>query len=68
MAAFAVLEGPDGCDVMRRAWVEGVSIDTLLHRGSRGPLSLEDVRRDLPWRARLRLAHFLLRMGRSLLR
>ena len=24
--------------------------------------------RDLPWRARLRLAHFLLRMGRSLMR
>ena len=48
MAAFAVLEGVDGCDVMRRAWVERVSIDTLLRRGSRGPLSLEDVRRDLP--------------------
>jgi hypothetical protein len=24
--------------------------------------------RDLPWRARIRLAHFLMRMGRSLLR
>jgi predicted acylesterase/phospholipase RssA len=48
MAAFAVLEGIDGRDIMRRAWVERVSIDTLLRRGSRGPLSLEDVRRGLP--------------------
>jgi predicted acylesterase/phospholipase RssA len=48
MAAFAVLEGIDGRDIMRRAWVERVSIDTLLRKGSRGPLSLEDVRRGLP--------------------
>jgi predicted acylesterase/phospholipase RssA len=48
MAAFAVLEGIDGRDIMRRAWVERVSIDTLLRTGSRGPLSLEDVRRGLP--------------------
>jgi predicted acylesterase/phospholipase RssA len=48
MTAFAVLEGVDGSDVMHRAWVERVSIDTLLRRGSRGPLSLEDVRHELP--------------------
>ena len=48
LAAHAVLEGLDGPAVMRSAWVDSVSIDTLLRRGSRGPLSLEDVRRDLP--------------------
>jgi predicted acylesterase/phospholipase RssA len=48
MAAHSVLEGTDGCQVMWDAWVEEVSIDTLLRRGSRGPLSLEDVRRRLP--------------------
>jgi hypothetical protein len=48
MAAHSVLEGTDGCDVMFEAWVEGVSIDTLLRRGSRGPLSLEGVRARLP--------------------
>ena len=48
MAAHSVLEGTDGCEVMVEAWVEGVSIDTLLRRGSRGPLSLEGVREGLP--------------------
>ena len=48
MAAHSALEGLDGAAVMRSAWVDRVSIDTLLRRGSRGPLSLEDVRRDLP--------------------
>ena len=48
MTAFAALEGVDGCEVMQEAWVERVSLDTLLRRGSRGPLSLEDVRRELP--------------------
>jgi Patatin-like phospholipase len=48
MAAHSVLEGTDGCEVMFEAWVEGVSIDTLLRRGSRGPLSLEGVRARLP--------------------
>jgi predicted acylesterase/phospholipase RssA len=48
MAAFAVLDGADGCRMMHEAWVERVSIDTLLRRGSRGPLSLEGVRRRLP--------------------
>jgi predicted acylesterase/phospholipase RssA len=48
MVAFALLEGVDGSDVMHEAWVERVSIDTLLRRGSRGALSLEDVRRELP--------------------
>ena len=48
MAAHSVLEGTDGCEVMFEAWVEGVSIDTLLRRGSRGPLSLEGVREGLP--------------------
>jgi predicted acylesterase/phospholipase RssA len=48
MTAFAVLEGVDGPDVMHRAWVERVSIDMMLRRGSRGPLSLEGVRREMP--------------------
>lgn len=48
MTAHAVLEGLDGAAVMRAAWVDQVSLDTLLRRGSRGPLSLEDVRLDLP--------------------
>jgi hypothetical protein len=48
MAAHSVLEGTDGCEVMFAAWVERVSIDTLLRRGSRGPLSLEGVREGLP--------------------
>lgn len=48
MAAHSVLEGLDGASVMRSAWVDRVSIDTLLRRGSRGRLSLEEVRRDLP--------------------
>jgi predicted acylesterase/phospholipase RssA len=48
MAAHAVLEGLDGADVMRSAWVDRVSIDKLLRRGSRGPLSLEEVRKELP--------------------
>jgi hypothetical protein len=48
MAAHSVLEGTDGCEVMFEAWVEGVSIDTLLRRRSRGPLSLEGVRARLP--------------------
>jgi predicted acylesterase/phospholipase RssA len=47
MAAHSVLEGTDGCEVMFEAWVERVSIDTLLRRGSRGPLSLEGVRAGL---------------------
>jgi Patatin-like phospholipase len=48
MTAYAALEGVDGCDVLHEAWVEGVSIDTLLRRGARGPLSLEVVREGLP--------------------
>ena len=48
MAAHSALEGLDGAAVMRSAWVDRVSIDTLLRRGSRGPLSLENVRRELP--------------------
>jgi Patatin-like phospholipase len=48
MAAHSVLEGTDGCEVMFEAWVERVSVDTLLRRGSRGPLSLEGVRERLP--------------------
>jgi predicted acylesterase/phospholipase RssA len=48
MTAYAVLEGVDGCEVLREAWVERVSLDTLLRRDSRGPLSLEDVRRRVP--------------------
>jgi len=48
MAAHSVLEGLDAAAVMRSAWVERVSLDTLLRGGSRGPLSLEKVRQDLP--------------------
>jgi predicted acylesterase/phospholipase RssA len=48
MAAYSLLEGVSGCGVLHQAWVERVSIDTLLRRGSRGPLSLEDVRTELP--------------------
>jgi predicted acylesterase/phospholipase RssA len=48
MAAYSLLEGVSGCDVLHEAWVERVSIDTLLRRGSRGPLSLEGVRTELP--------------------
>jgi predicted acylesterase/phospholipase RssA len=48
MAAYSLLEGVSGCDVLHEAWVERVSIDTLLRRGSRGPLSLEGVREELP--------------------
>jgi predicted acylesterase/phospholipase RssA len=48
MAAYSLLEGVSGCDVLHEAWVERVSIDTLLRRGSRGPLSLEGVRAELP--------------------
>ena len=48
IAAYALLEGVSGCDVLHQAWVERVSIDTLLRRGSRGPLSLEGVRTELP--------------------
>jgi predicted acylesterase/phospholipase RssA len=48
MAAYSLLEGVSGCDVLHDAWVERVSIDTLLRRGSRGPLSLEGVRDELP--------------------
>jgi len=48
MTAHSVLEGLDGPALMRSAWVDRVSVDTLLRRGSRGPLSLEDVRRELP--------------------
>ena len=48
IAAYSRLEGVSGCDVLHQAWVERVSIDTLLRRGSRGPLSLEGVRAELP--------------------
>jgi predicted acylesterase/phospholipase RssA len=48
MAAYSLLEGVSGCAVLHEAWVERVSIDTLLRRGSRGPLSLEGVRAELP--------------------
>jgi predicted acylesterase/phospholipase RssA len=48
MAAYSLLEGASGCDVLHEAWVERVSIDTLLRRGSRGPASLEGVRAELP--------------------
>jgi predicted acylesterase/phospholipase RssA len=48
MAAYSLLEGVSGCDVLHEAWIERVSIDTLLRRGSRGPLSLEGVRAELP--------------------
>jgi predicted acylesterase/phospholipase RssA len=48
MAAYSLLEGVSGCDVLHEAWVERVSIDTLLRRRSRGPLSLEGVRAELP--------------------
>jgi hypothetical protein len=48
MTAYAVLEGVDGCDVLHEAWVERVSIDALLRRRARGPLSLEGVRERLP--------------------
>ena len=48
IAAYSLLEGVSGCEVLHHAWVERVSIDTLLRRGSRGPLSLEGVRAELP--------------------
>ncbi|HEX6022112.1 MAG TPA: patatin-like phospholipase family protein [Solirubrobacter sp.] len=48
IAAYSLLEGVSGRDVLYQAWVERVSIDTLLRRGSRGPLSLEGVRAELP--------------------
>ena len=48
MAAYSLLEGVSACDVLHKAWVEQVSIDTMLRRGSRGPLSLEGVRAELP--------------------
>ena len=48
MAAYSLLEGVSACDVLHKAWVERVSIDTMLRRGSRGPLSLEGVRAELP--------------------
>jgi predicted acylesterase/phospholipase RssA len=48
MAAYSLLEGVSSCDVLHEAWVKRVSIDTLLRRGSRGPLSLEGVRDELP--------------------
>lgn len=48
MAAYSLLEGVSGFDVLHEAWVERVSIDTLLRRRSRGPLSLEGVRAELP--------------------
>jgi predicted acylesterase/phospholipase RssA len=48
MAAYSLLEGASGCEVLHEAWVKRVSIDTLLRRNSRGPLSLEGVRAELP--------------------
>jgi predicted acylesterase/phospholipase RssA len=48
IAAYSLLEGVSGCEVLHQAWVERVSIDTLLRRRSRGPLSLEGVREELP--------------------
>jgi predicted acylesterase/phospholipase RssA len=48
IGAYSLLEGVNGCQVLHEAWVERVSIDTLLRRGSRGPLSLEGVREELP--------------------
>jgi predicted acylesterase/phospholipase RssA len=48
IAGYSLLEGVSGCDVLHEAWVERVSIDTLLRRRSRGPLSLEGVRAELP--------------------
>ncbi|MBD0283229.1 MAG: patatin-like phospholipase family protein [Thermoleophilaceae bacterium] len=48
MVAYSLLEGVDGPSVLHDAWVERVSIDALLRRGARGPLSLEGVRQDLP--------------------
>ena len=48
MVGYSLLEGVDGCDLLHEAWVERVSVDTLLRSGARGPLSLERVRRELP--------------------
>jgi predicted acylesterase/phospholipase RssA len=48
IVAHSLLEGVDGCDLLHEAWVERVSVDTLLRGGSRGPLSLERVRGELP--------------------
>lgn len=48
IVAYSLLEGIDGPSVLHEAWVERVSIDTLLRRGARGPLSLEGVRQSLP--------------------
>jgi predicted acylesterase/phospholipase RssA len=48
MVAHSLLEGVDGCSLLHEAWVERVSVDTLLRGRARGPLSLERVREELP--------------------
>ena len=48
MVAHALLEGVDGCSVLHEAWVERVGVDTLLRGAARGPLSLQQVSRELP--------------------
>jgi predicted acylesterase/phospholipase RssA len=48
IAAHSLLEGADGCHLLHEAWVERVTVDTLLRGGARGPLSLARVRRELP--------------------
>jgi predicted acylesterase/phospholipase RssA len=48
MVAHALLEGADGCRLLHQAWVERVTVDTLLRGGARGPLSLQRVGHELP--------------------
>jgi predicted acylesterase/phospholipase RssA len=48
MVAHSLLEGVDGCRVLHEAWVERVSVDTLLRGGARGPLSLQRVQEEIP--------------------
>jgi predicted acylesterase/phospholipase RssA len=48
MVAHSLLEGVDGCSLLHEAWVERVSVDTLVRGGSRAPLSLERVGQELP--------------------
>ena len=48
IAAHSLLEGADGCRLLHEAWVDRVTVDTLLRGGARGPLSLARVRRELP--------------------
>jgi predicted acylesterase/phospholipase RssA len=48
IVGHSLLEGADGCRLLHEAWVERVSVDTLLRGRARGPLSLERVRQELP--------------------